>query len=139
MSSTSTNVFSYWDFWTDQIWGWNLSDVKDIKCVINYDFPGSCEDYVHRIGRTGRAGAKGAAYTFFTAANAKHAKELLSILVEAGQPVTSQLQAMVGSSRGGGGGYLIIMALYILYIYCVSKKTTLSISAWRDIPESFWI
>lgn len=71
--------------------------------MINYDFPGSCEDYVHRIGRTGRAGAKGAAYTFFTAANAKHAKELISILVEAGQPVTSQLQAMVGSSRGGGG------------------------------------
>lgn len=78
--------------------------MKDIKCVINYDFPGSCEDYVHRIGRTGRAGAKGAAYTFFTAANAKHAKELVSILVEAGQPVSSQLQAMVGSSRGGGGG-----------------------------------
>lgn len=33
-------------------------DVKDIKTVINYDFPGSLEDYVHRIGRTGRAGAK---------------------------------------------------------------------------------
>ncbi|CAK9198068.1 unnamed protein product [Sphagnum troendelagicum] len=79
-------------------------DVKDIKCVINYDFPGSCEDYVHRIGRTGRAGAKGIAYTFFTAANARHAKELLSILVEAGQPVNPELSAMVGSSRGGGGG-----------------------------------
>ena len=90
--------------------------MKDIKCVINYDFPGSCEDYVHRIGRTGRAGAKGAAYTFFTAANAKHAKELMSILVEAGQPVTSQLQAMVGNSRGGGGGggggYLIFLVLF---------------------------
>ncbi|CAK9198049.1 unnamed protein product [Sphagnum troendelagicum] len=79
-------------------------DVKDIKCVINYDFPGSCEDYVHRIGRTGRAGAKGIAYTFFTAANARHARELLSILVEAGQPVNPELSAMVGSSRGGGGG-----------------------------------
>ncbi|CAH2033493.1 unnamed protein product [Thlaspi arvense] len=29
-------------------------DVKDVKYVINYDFPGSLEDYVHRIGRTGR-------------------------------------------------------------------------------------
>ena len=28
-------------------------DVKDMKCVINYDFPGSMEDYVHHIGRTG--------------------------------------------------------------------------------------
>ncbi|BBN04826.1 ATP-dependent RNA helicase DDX5/DBP2 [Marchantia polymorpha subsp. ruderalis] len=78
-------------------------DVKDIKCVINYDFPGSCEDYVHRIGRTGRAGAKGTAYTFFTAANAKHAKELLSILSEAGQVINPQLASMVNSSRGGGG------------------------------------
>ncbi|KAE8700688.1 hypothetical protein F3Y22_tig00110556pilonHSYRG00578 [Hibiscus syriacus] len=45
-------------------------DVKDVRYVINYDFPGSLEDYVHCIGRTGRAGAKGTAYTFFTAANA---------------------------------------------------------------------
>lgn len=80
-------------------------DVKDIKCVINYDFPGSCEDYVHRIGRTGRAGAKGTAYTFFTAANARHASELVSILSEAGQPVNPSLQAMVGSNRLGGGGF----------------------------------
>ncbi|XVE50967.1 hypothetical protein DITRI_Ditri01bG0205000 [Diplodiscus trichospermus] len=43
-------------------------DVKDIKCVINYDFPSSLEDYVHRIRRTGRAGAKGTAFTFFTQA-----------------------------------------------------------------------
>jgi len=78
-------------------------DVKDIKCVINYDFPGSCEDYVHRIGRTGRAGAKGIAYTFFTAANGRHARELLSILVEAGQPVNPELSSLVGNSRGGGG------------------------------------
>jgi len=39
-------------------------DIKDIKYVINYDFPQVIEDYVHRIGRTGRAGAKGTAYTF---------------------------------------------------------------------------
>ena len=34
-------------------------DVKDIRYVINYDFPNQIEDYVHRIGRTGRAGATG--------------------------------------------------------------------------------
>ena len=39
-------------------------DVKECKAVINYDFPGNIEDYVHRIGRTGRAGAKGEAHTF---------------------------------------------------------------------------
>lgn len=41
-------------------------DVKDIDLVINYDFPQTVEDYVHRIGRTGRNGAKGEAITFFT-------------------------------------------------------------------------
>ncbi|KAB2029098.1 hypothetical protein E1A91_D05G145300v1 [Gossypium mustelinum] len=69
-------------------------DVKDVKYVINYDFPGSLEDYVHRIGRTGRAGAKGTAYTFFTAANARFAKELIAILEEAGQKVSPELAAM---------------------------------------------
>ena len=34
-------------------------DVKECNLVINFDFPGQIEDYVHRIGRTGRAGAKG--------------------------------------------------------------------------------
>ncbi|KAK7854695.1 dead-box atp-dependent rna helicase 20, partial [Quercus suber] len=69
-------------------------NVKDVKYVINYDFPRSLEDYVHRIGRTGRAGAKGTAYTFFTAANARFTKELISILEEAGQKVSPDLAAM---------------------------------------------
>lgn len=66
-------------------------DVKDIKCVINYDMAHSAEDYVHRIGRTGRAGATGSAYTFFTPANARLAKQLKGILEEAKQPVPAQL------------------------------------------------
>ncbi|KAG0502422.1 hypothetical protein HPP92_002494 [Vanilla planifolia] len=69
-------------------------DIKDVKYVINYDFPGSLEDYVHRIGRTGRAGAKGTAYTFFTAANARFAKDLINILQEAGQKISSDLAAI---------------------------------------------
>lgn len=68
--------------------------MKDVKYVINYDFPGSLEDYVHRIGRTGRAGAKGTAYTFFTVANARFAKELINILEEAGQKVSPELASM---------------------------------------------
>lgn len=81
-----------------------LADVKDIKCVINYDFPGTMEDYVHRIGRTGRAGAKGLAHSFFTAANAKHARELCSVISEAGQTPPPELLSMASSSRGFGGG-----------------------------------
>ncbi|WZZ07541.1 hypothetical protein YC2023_093462 [Brassica napus] len=83
-------------------------DVKDVKYVINYDFPGSLEDYVHRIGRTGRAGAKGTAYSFFTAANARFAKELVSILEEAGQKVSHELASMGRSTAPpppGLGGF----------------------------------
>ncbi len=39
-------------------------DIEDITHVINYDVPGSYNDYVHRIGRTGRVGKKGVALTF---------------------------------------------------------------------------
>ncbi|CAI9269198.1 unnamed protein product [Lactuca saligna] len=70
------------------------TDVKGVKYVINYDFPGSLEDYVHRIGRTGRVGAKGTAYTFFTTTNARFAKELIAILQEAGQKVNPDLAAI---------------------------------------------
>ncbi|XP_012504088.1 PREDICTED: probable ATP-dependent RNA helicase DDX52 [Propithecus coquereli] len=41
-------------------------DFKGVNLVINYDFPTSSVEYIHRIGRTGRAGHKGKAVTFFT-------------------------------------------------------------------------
>ena len=39
-------------------------DIPDVEVVINYGFPLTTEDYVHRIGRSGRAGKKGVAHTF---------------------------------------------------------------------------
>merc|ERR1719291_1039056 len=76
-------------------------DVKDIKYVINYDFPGSIEDYVHRVGRTGRAGATGSSYTFFTQDKFKHARDLVNVLKEAKQPVPEELEKLAGGSGGG--------------------------------------
>ncbi|MEY4489574.1 MAG: hypothetical protein RIQ79_2082 [Verrucomicrobiota bacterium] len=38
-------------------------DVAGVTHVINYDIPGTPDDYVHRIGRTGRAAAEGDAFT----------------------------------------------------------------------------
>jgi len=35
--------------------------VDDLEMIINYDIPGDCENYVHRIGRTARAGKTGKA------------------------------------------------------------------------------
>lgn len=41
-------------------------DIPDVGHVINYDMPGTIEDYTHRIGRTGRAGKSGVATTLLT-------------------------------------------------------------------------
>ncbi|PNT73434.1 DEAD-box ATP-dependent RNA helicase 30 [Brachypodium distachyon] len=79
-------------------------DVKDIKCVINFDFPTTIEDYIHRIGRTGRAGATGMAFTFFTHSNSKYSRNLVKILREAGQVVNPALEAMSKSANSMGGG-----------------------------------
>ncbi|EKX52111.1 hypothetical protein GUITHDRAFT_65410, partial [Guillardia theta CCMP2712] len=67
-------------------------DIKEVKAVINYEFPSNTEDYIHRIGRTGRAGAKGTAYTFFTKKDASKASSLIKILEGAGQEVPPQLR-----------------------------------------------
>merc|ERR1711871_1105465 len=77
-------------------------DIKDVKCVINFDMPNNIEDYVHRIGRTGRAGAKGTAISFMTDKHARMANDLKKLLVEANQTVPPALDDM--SRRGGGGG-----------------------------------
>lgn len=55
-------------------------DIPDVEVVINYSFPLTTEDYVHRIGRTGRAGKKGVAHTFFTKENKVASKIILLIL-----------------------------------------------------------
>jgi ATP-dependent RNA helicase DDX5/DBP2 len=69
-------------------------DIKDIECVVNYDFPASgIEDYVHRIGRTGRGSASGTAHSFITPEEGKkEAKDLIDILRRSEQEVPSQLE-----------------------------------------------
>jgi hypothetical protein len=76
-------------------------DVKDIRYVVNFDFPNNIEDYVHRIGRTGRAGATGTAHTFFTMDHSKQARALVKILDEANQEVDPKLREMARGSSGG--------------------------------------
>jgi len=66
-------------------------DIPDVEYVINYSFPLTTEDYVHRIGRTGRAGKKGLSHTFFTQTDRARAGELVNVLREAGQTVPEEL------------------------------------------------
>jgi len=104
-------------------------DVEDVKFVINYDYPNSSEDYIHRIGRTARSTNKGTAYTFFTPGNLRQARELIRVLEEARQAINPKLLQLVDTGRGGGGGgegmYTIGFICYRLYK--VSLTTSLFI------------
>jgi ATP-dependent RNA helicase DDX5/DBP2 len=76
--------------------------VKDVGLVINYDFPMTIEDYVHRVGRTGRAGVSGTAISFFTRANTRLTKDLIQVLKESKQEVPEELYQMRGRDTATG-------------------------------------
>ncbi|KAH7911818.1 DEAD-domain-containing protein [Hygrophoropsis aurantiaca] len=59
-------------------------DIPNVGAVINYTFPLTLEDYIHRIGRTGRGGRSGRSITFFTGENHERALagELARVLRE---------------------------------------------------------
>ncbi|KAK7041710.1 RNA-dependent ATPase [Paramarasmius palmivorus] len=61
-------------------------DIPNVKAVINYTYPLTTEDYIHRIGRTGRGGQNGKSITFFTGENQERglAGELLRVLKDSG-------------------------------------------------------
>jgi len=66
-------------------------DIPGVDFVINYSFPLTIEDYVHRIGRTGRAGRNGTAHTFFQQCDKLRAGELVKVLKEANQEVPAAM------------------------------------------------
>jgi ATP-dependent RNA helicase RhlE len=55
-------------------------DIKQLPCVINYDFPQKAADYVHRVGRTGRAGKSGQAVSFINEAMEHLVPEICELL-----------------------------------------------------------
>ena len=80
-------------------------DVAGITHVINYDMPGTREDYVHRIGRTARAGASGVGVTLVTH---EQARELAGMVGGLGLHRELELGGLPSDAtgrRGGGGGY----------------------------------
>ena len=66
-------------------------DIPDVEYVLNYTFPLTIEDYVHRIGRTGRGGKNGTSHTFFTVHDKARAGELVNVLREAKQSIPQDL------------------------------------------------
>merc|ERR1712223_739427 len=66
-------------------------DIPGVDVVINFSFPLTIEDYVHRIGRTGRAGKEGIAHSLFTQQDYKLAGCLVKVLKDAGQEVPPEM------------------------------------------------
>lgn len=66
-------------------------DIPNVEYVINFTFPLTIEDYIHRIGRTGRGGKAGVAHTLFTDADKAHAGELVNVLKTSGVEVPEGL------------------------------------------------
>ncbi|KAG2482517.1 hypothetical protein HYH03_018562 [Edaphochlamys debaryana] len=62
-------------------------DFVGVNTVINYDFPRTTADYVHRIGRTGRAGRTGDAVTLFTEEDAPALRPIANVIRAAGGEV----------------------------------------------------
>ncbi|KAL5257953.1 hypothetical protein ACHWQZ_G012787 [Mnemiopsis leidyi] len=69
-------------------------DISDITNVINFDYPNTSEDYIHRIGRTARASRKGTAYTFITPNDSRNIDDLVEVLKEADQEIPHALMMM---------------------------------------------
>ena len=85
-------------------------DITGLEHVVNWDMPGSVEQYAHRVGRAGRSGRRGAALSFFTRNMAPLAPDLVKMLKRGGHFVDPNLEvlAKVGealnkSERGARG------------------------------------
>jgi ATP-dependent RNA helicase RhlE len=76
-------------------------DVAGITHVINFDIPGSRDDYVHRIGRTARAGASGTGVTFVVH---DQARELVSMVRDLGLHRELELGGLPSDATGQRSG-----------------------------------
>ncbi|KAM3140558.1 hypothetical protein pb186bvf_007370 [Paramecium bursaria] len=64
-------------------------DIKDVDIVINYEFPQTIDEYIHRIGRTARAGKEGRSITFIRTrdVNPRTLRDLQFVLKQSQQPI----------------------------------------------------
>jgi ATP-dependent RNA helicase DDX5/DBP2 len=79
-------------------------DITGLEHVVNWDMPGSVEQYTHRVGRAGRSGRKGAALSFFTRNMAPLAPDLVKLLKRGGHFVDPNLEVLaeVGAALVAG-------------------------------------
>ncbi len=73
---------------------------EEAKFVVNYDFPGNLETYIHRCGRVGRK-SDGTVYSFFTRNFQKLAPDLVRLLESTNQWIDPNLQQLSDESQEG--------------------------------------
>ncbi|KNH03866.1 DEAD/DEAH box helicase domain protein [Perkinsela sp. CCAP 1560/4] len=66
-------------------------DIETIDYVVNYCFPVSLVDYIHRSGRTGRAGREGTVMSFIAHSDYEFVPEICNMLAAQGCEVPSDL------------------------------------------------
>jgi ATP-dependent RNA helicase RhlE len=80
-------------------------DIDDISHVINYDVPGTPEDYIHRIGRTARAEATGDAFTLMDKEEEPLVRDIERLIRKELPRITlPHFDYKKASSSSGGGG-----------------------------------
>jgi len=84
-------------------------DIPDVEYVINFTFPLTIEDYIHRIGRTGRGGKTGISHTLFTIGEKSHSGELINVLQEANQNVPTELLKFGTAVKKRSINYMVLI------------------------------
>lgn len=74
-------------------------DFIGVQSVVNYDFPSTTADYIHRVGRTGRAGNEGYAVTFFTEDDAGQLRSVANLIKESGGQVEDWMLTLKKAPR----------------------------------------
>lgn len=77
---------------------------NNVKYVINYDFPGQLEQYIHRCGRSGRDKEEAFVYSFFIREMYAMANDLVSLLHSTGAWVDPNLRELVKDDDGNTDG-----------------------------------
>ncbi len=74
-------------------------DFKGINLVINFDFPQTAVDYVHRVGRTGRADRVGEAVTLFTDRDRPLLRTIATVMRDSGCDVPEWMLDLKKASK----------------------------------------
>jgi superfamily II DNA/RNA helicase len=114
-------------------------DVPNVELVLNYTFPLTIEDYVHRIGRTGRAGSKGDAIALVDASEKRLLDDIEKLMKRKldVQPLPAGAAAPIRSSgHSSAPAKMSDQFFYKPYEPAAPKDVELSASNASTTPES---